>query len=1019
MSICRTSILHPVSTIVFMLLIVIFGILNFREASVCEYPNIEMPNVSVTTSYTGASAAVIETKITQIIEDAISGIDGIDSISSTSKDGQSKVQIEFVSSKNLDEAVNDVRDKVNRYIHKLPDTIDQPIIAKYDSSSMPIIMLSLSSDKMDTMELTDYAQRYLLNRFSTIHGVANVSILGLKEKSMRIWLDKYAMAARGITVEDIEEALKKENVEYPSGRIESVDIEFPVTIKRQYNSVQDFEKLVVKKTGTDSFVRLMDIAKIEIGPKNQRTSFLLNGRHTVSIALSKQSNANTVNISNNVKAIISELNKNFNNKMEISILRNEAKFIGESIKEVYITLLITAILVFLIIFLFLGSWKATLIPSIAIPISVIGSFTILRFFGCNINMMTLLGMVLVIGIVVDDAIVMLENIHRRISEGESPIDAAINGSEQVVFAVISTSVVLLSVFLPICMLGGKLGKLFSEFAISVSAAIFLSTIVALTLTPMMCSRMLKKEDHMHNRVIQYMDSILKKTNFLYGKILIFSIEQKTKFIILFFTICLASGIALQSLHNEFEPLEDRGEVIVKCKAVEGTGFNAICKYMGQVSKSIEKNDEHSISKIMSIVPNFGDSDGPVNSGQIMIELSENSNRKSSVLLSKKFRKVLEPIASVKSNVIMPMGIGSKGGNPIQFVIAGNEYEELKEWRDIIINEAKKYPGITDIDHDYQETTPQFIVNIDKERAAQQDISIQDIGKALEIMLGSKSVTTYVDKGREYDVILQSNIAERQNPTDICEFYVRNKSGRLISLDNVISMKEIGAANKLSRFNRNRAVTITGSVNDGYSLDQCLSFLKNTVKEKLPNYAQIFYKGKSKDLQESSGSLFFIFSLAIVISFLVIASQFESFISPIVIIMSVPLGALGALIALNLFNQNLNIYNEIGLLILIGLSTKQGILIVEFANQLVKDGRNIVDSIIEASKIRLRPIVMTCISTVTGAIPLILATGASAASRKAIGIVEFFGCSLGMVLICIFIPVWYVIILNRKHSINNL
>ncbi len=1018
MSICRTSILHPVSTIVCMLLIVIFGILNFRNASICEYPDIEMPNVSITTRYTGASAAVIETKVTQIIEDAISGIDGIDSISSTSKDGQSRVQIEFISSKNLDEAVNDVRDKVNRYIHKLPDNIDQPIIAKYDSSSMPIIMLSLSSDKMAPMDLTDYAQRYLLNRFSTIHGVANVSILGLKEKSMRIWLDKYEMAARGITVKDIEEALEKENVEYPSGRIESVDIEFPVTIKRQYNSVQDFEKLVVKKTGIDSFVRLKDIAKIEIGPKNQRNSFLLDGKPTISIALSKQSKANTVDISNEVQKIVYELNTSFKNSMHISILRDEAKFISESIKEVYITLLITAVLVFIIIFLFLGSLKATLIPSIAIPISVVGSFTILNLFGCSINMMTLLGIVLVIGIVVDDAIVMVENIHRRLSNGESPIDAAINGSEQVVFAVISTSVVLLSVFLPICMLGGKLGKLFSEFAIAVSSAIFLSTIVALTLTPMMCSRMLKREDHLNNRVTRYIESILNKTNSLYEKILLSATTQKTKFVVFFITICAFSGIALQFLHNEFEPLEDRGELIVKCKAVEGTGFNAICDYMKQAAESIENNNGKNIKQIMSIVPNFGDSDGSVNSGQMIIELSEESSRSTSLSLSKKFRKDLEHIAGIKSNVIIPMGIGSKNSNPIQFVIAGNEYEELKEWRDIILNEAKKYPGISDIDHDYQETTPQFIVNINKERAAQQDIYIHDIGKTLEIMLGSKNVTTYVDKGREYDVILQSNISERQNPTDICEFYIRNSSGKLISLDNVISIKEIGAANKLSRFNRNRAVTITGAVSNGYSLDQCLKFLKNIVQDKLPNYAQIFYKGKSKDLNESSGSLFFIFSLAIVISFLVIAAQFESFLSPIVIMMSVPLGSLGALVALNLLGQNLNIYNEIGLLILIGLSTKQGILIVEFANQLVKEGNNIVNSIIEASKIRMRPIVMTCLSTVVGSIPLIIATGASAASRKAIGIVEFFGCLLGMVLICIFIPVWYVIISKPKSANYN-
>lgn len=1016
MNICKLSICHPVSTIVFMLLIVLFGFLNFFNISVREYPDIDIPTVSITTKYTGASASIIETKVTRIIEDSISGIDGIDTIQSTSKDGKSKIKIEFVTSRDIDAAVNDVRDKVNRCINRLPDDIDSPIIAKFDSSSMPVIMLSLASDQMGSMDLTDYANRYLVDRFSAIEGVADVSVLGAKEQSMRIWLDKSAMAARGLTVSDIEMALKSENIEYPSGRIESLEMEFPVTIKRQYNTIKDFKNLVIQKNKNGNFTRLRDIAKIEIAPKDKRSSFLFNGKQTISIGISKQSKANVIKIANDVESLVNLINSEVNSDMKISILRNESTFIKNSIEEVYWTIFVTALLVFGIILIFLGNIKATIIPFITVPISLIGSFTVLNLFGYSINTLTLLAMVLVIGIVVDDAIVMLENIYRHIEEGNTPFEAAIKGSKQVIFAVISTSAVLLSVFLPICMLGGKLGKLFSEFAVTVCATIGFSTLIALTLTPMMCAYMLKKEDKLNNIVTNLVSKVLSIISVKYINVLKDSIKNKSYYLSLFLILCIVAGTIMFTLNSEFEPKEDRNELIVKLKAIDGAGFNSMCNYSSEAFNVLARDMPDKISKVLSIIPGFGESDGAVNSGQIIIGLVDKKHRESSDELAQLYRDKFKDIIGLKSNVILPMGIGAKNSNAIQFIIAGNEYDELKKWRDIVISKARNFAGITDIDHDYQETTPQLFIDINKDRAAELNVSVKEIGSTLETLLGSKNITTYVDKGREYEVILQAKDTDRNAPCDIGEIYVKSRNSHLISLDNIISVSEMGAPDKLSRFNRNRAITITASVAKGYSLDECLRYLNGIVKNYLPNYVQVFYNGQSKDLKESSGSLWFIFSLAIIISFLIMASQFESFISPLIIMMSIPLGALGAVLALKIFQQNLNIYNEIGLLILIGLSTKQGILIVEFANQLSGSYNNLVDAVLAAAKIRLRPILMTCFSTIVGAIPLLLASGASSMSRQNIGLVEFFGCIGGMIFICLFIPLWYVVIMSFRKKI---
>ena len=1013
MNICTFSVLRPVSTIVIMVLIVLVGMISFLKLPVREYPNIETPTVSISTAYTGAAPTVIEAKITQVIENAVAGIDGISAITSTSKEGKSTVRIEFNSNKDISAAVNDVRDKVSRSLNMLPTEADSPVIAKFDSDAMPILILSVTSDTMSRMDITDYINRYLLDKFSIIDGVANATVIGGREKSIRVWLKKSAMAARKLTVTDVENALKRENIDYPSGRIESKDKEYPVVIQRKYNNVDDFKDMVIARNKAGDFIKLRDIADIEIDAKQQRNKFEYNNLPTVGIAISKQSNSNTVQIAEDVYTLIESLQNTLPNDMRITVVRDDSRFVKSSINEVYQTLGWAALLVFAIIFVFIGVFRATIIPFITVPISIIGAFSIVHAFGYSINMLTLLAMVLAIGTVVDDSIVVLENIYRKIEDGEKPFDAAISGSKQVITAVISTTVVLLAVFLPICMWSGKTGRLFSEFAVTISAAVVFSSFIALTLTPMLCAKMLKPKDQNTSSVVAFVQGLMRTFTAFYEKVLYITFKYRRQTLALFIGITVVTSCIWYSLHNEYEPLEDRSTILVKLRAAEGTGFNKMSEYAENVEQKITDGVRH----VLTVLPDFGGSDvsGSVNSANLMIELMDYKNRPSAVELATKYRKLLANVVGVKSSIILPTGIATKGSSPVQFVVAGREYEELQRWRDIIFEKCKNYNGLVDLDCDYRENTPQFIIDIDTKRAAEMGVSIKDIGITLETMLGSKHVTSYIDGGREYNVILQATQDDRNEIADIKDLYIKNTTGNLVNLDNVLSIFSKGAPSKLIRHNRNRAITISAGVGPGYSLDQALGYLDQVVKQHLPPYANVFYKGQSRDLKDSRGGIYFVFLLAVVISYLALASQFESFIMPIIIMMSVPLGALGAVLGLKVTGYSLNIYNQIALLMLIGLSAKQGILIVEFANQLIAGGMSVSKAAIEAAKIRLRPIIMTCLSTVAGAIPLLFATGASSASRKNIGIVEVFGCISGVIFISILIPLLFQAITERKKT----
>ncbi len=998
-----------------MLLVIVFGLIGLKRMPVREFPDIDVPMISITTNYDGASASVVETKITEIIEGTVAGIEGLDSIESDSRDGRSRVTLEFAVTRNIDAAANDVRDRVSRILYRLPDEADSPVIAKYDASGSPVMIIAVTSTAMTRMELTDYVDRYLLDRFSVIEGVADASILGAQEQSMRIWLNRTAMAARGITVGDIETALNAENVENPGGRIESSEREFVVRLDRQYHTPEDFRNMVLKRSTDGNYIRLGDVAEVSLGPRNTRQLFTANKQPMIGIGIYKQSTANTLTVSDGAKTLLKELAKSLPKGMELRVLRDESKFINASIKEVKESLLISAVLVLLIIFLFLGSLKASLIPALTVPISLIGSFIVLYVLGYSINILTLLALVLAIGMVVDDTIVVLENIHRRIEEGEHPLLASVRGSDQVVFAVLATTFVLAAVFMPICLWAGKTGRLFTEFAVAMTAAVCFSSFVALAFTPMLCSKLLThKETSFLGKII---DFCMGKCENVYDRLLRAAARVPVLTLFVFFAICVLMVWGWKRLPSDYEPQEDRGMVNIRMQALEGTNFYTMTdnssKVMDVVYPIVESGEG---TTLMVVIPQFGDSQGAANTGFAMLELEDWARRKhTSRQILDDLRGKLAHIPSLKLQPFLPGGIASRG-NPVQFVIGGPDYTELVRWRDILLEKAKNYPGLVDIDYDYKETTPQFRVEVDRKRANELGIQANVIGTTLETMLGSKQVTTFVDRGQEYDVVLQADRFSRATPADLSNIYVRSSnSGQLVPLDNLVRIKEIGDSGRLNRYNRMRAITITGNVAPGYALSDVLNFLEKTSRENLPEYAQIAYKGQSKELKETTGSMLFIFGLALLVSFLVLSAQFESFISPLVVMTTVPLGMIGAVISLNLLGMSMNIYTQIGIIMLIGLAAKNGILIVEFANQLRDSGHEFEEAVLMASRLRLRPILMTGISTVVGAIPLLMATGAGAVSRQCLGAVVFYGGTSACFLTLFIVPITYLLVARYDKS----
>ena len=996
------SVKRPVFATVINLLIITFGIVAFLMLPLREYPDIDPPVVNISTSYPGASAAIVETKITKLLEDRISGVEGVKTINSNSRVGRSSITIEFNLDRNIDAATNDVRDRVSRALNNLPEQSEPPEVSKANDDENVIVWFVLQSDTMSSLELTDYANRYIVDRFAVVDGVARVQVGGGRTYAMKIRLNRASMAARSITVQDIESTLRDENIELPAGRIESVDRDFSIRVERSYLSEQDFANMVITHSDSKSLVRLGDVAQVFVGAQDDENMFRGNGKNMVGLGVIKQSKANTLEVVKSARKEMITIRDSLPVGTTITNSYDSSVFIQGSIDEVYNTLIIAMMMVVLVIFLFLGNVRATLIPAITVPVALIGSMMALSWFGFSINLLTLLALVLAIGLVVDDAIVVLENIYRRIEKGQTPLMAAYEGGREVAFAVVATTLVLVAVFVPLVFLSGNVGRLFTEFAIAIAAAVVFSSLTALSLTPMMCSKMLKHRER-SSSFGQILDRVFARIEAGYGRALANAIHQPMLIIIVLTLSLGAVYLLFNKVPSEYTPKEDRGNFFLIMQGAEGASYESNVKNMHQIEeKLLDYQEQGELDRVLVRVPGFGGSGGIA-----IVGLPEWDKRSVDTFsFINKINREVQSVTDVRAFAIMRRGIRGGGGSnePVSFVLQGNTFEELAQWRDILITEAEKNPNLSNINSDYKETYPQLLVQIDRERAYDLGVPVGDIAKTLETMLGQRRVTTFVDRGEEYDVIVEGDEKQFQSPTDIDNLYVRSRTtNKLIPLANLLNIAENATSSRLNRYNRLRSITITANLVDGYALGDALNFLVDVTKNKLPEHVQVAYKGESLLLKESGNSILFVFLLALLITYLVLAAQFESFVHPFVILLTVPLALVGALTGLELMGMSLNIYSQIGIVMLIGLAAKNGILIVEFANQLRDKGVAFEEALISAAQQRLRPIVMTTFTTVTSAIPLVLAVGPGAESRMVIGVVIFAGVSLASMFTLFIVP----------------
>ncbi len=904
---------------------------------------------------------------------------------------------------------------------RLPDDADIPTIAKRDANAMPILFMSLINNTgMSLMEATDYADRHIIDRFSVISGVSQVNFPQTLRPSMRIWLDRFALAARNLTVIDVQNALLKENIELPAGRLESRDKEFTARIARNYQTPEDFRALVIKRGEDGHFIRLGEVADVVVAERDPRNIIRTNGENMVSIGIIKQSTANTLEVLDAVKAEVNQINAELPEGMSLIYASDDSLFIREAINKVYLTIAEATAFVGLVIFLFLGSFRAMLIPLVTIPVCLIAAFSVLAAFGFSVNLITLLALVLSIGLVVDDAIVVLENIHRRIEEGEQPLLAAYNGVRQVEFAVIATTVVLVAVFVPIAFLQDNIGRIFSELAVTVSAAVLFSCVLALSLIPMLCSKILKPASE-EGGIVSGIDRIFNSIAGRYEKLLLKVVRASWISVIIMAGIGLSVYLLFNSIEQEYAPQEDQGVFSANITAAEGTSFARIRDVLlpdleKPVMPFIESGD---IVRGLFRFPGFG---GNTNSGFAVFNLSQWSERdRSTEEIMRAVSNEWNQIAGLRVFAFVQSGLsGPGGGQPVQFVIGGPTYEDLARWRDIILQRIASNPGLVQVDSDLKETQPQVLVRINKDRAAEMGVSIQTIGRTLSTMMSDQQVTTYVVDGEEYDVVLQARDDQRATPDDMSNIYVRSdRTGVLIPLTNLTTIENTAGSGRLNRYNRYRALTISANLAEGYALGDALQFLETVVREELPQSAHVDFKGQSLEFREATGSIFFTFIVALIVVYLVLAAQFESFIHPAVIMITVPLAIIGALLGLILTDGTLNIYSQIGMVMLVGIASKNGILIVEFINQMRDQGLAFEQAIVKGARIRFRPVIMTTISTAMGAVPLIIATGAGSESRAVLGIVIFSGIITATLFTLFIVPAFYHLLARNTKSRNTI
>ncbi|MGH8051583.1 MAG: efflux RND transporter permease subunit [Arenimonas sp.] len=1009
MSLSDLSIRRPVFAAVISLLLMVLGIIAFTRLPLRELPDVDSPVVSIDTGYAGASAAVVESRVTQLLEDAVSGIEGVDLLQSNSRNGRSSITIEFNQQREIESAANDVRDAVSRVVDRLPEEADAPQVNKQSADADVIMWLNFTSPKRDTLELTDYAERYLVDRFSSLPGVAQVRIAGGQRFALRITLDARALAARNLTVTDVETALRRENVELPAGRLESQTRDFILRVGRAYNGPNDFQDLVLKSEGNER-VLLRDVAKVAKESSERRAWFRGNGQLQVGLGIIKTSTANALDVSNSVKDEVEAINKRLPVDMKMGLTFDSTVFIDDAVNQVYKTLFEAVILVLLVIWLFLGSVRSALVPAVTVPVCLIAAFIGLWVFGYSINLLTLLALILAIGLVVDDAIVVLENCQRRVDLGEPALLAAQRGTKQVAFAVIATTAVLIAVFVPVAFIEGSNGRLFRELAVALAGAIAISAFVALSLTPMMCSLILKPHNKENTKgFAAWIDRQLDNVSQAYSSRLAKIVERPVLIGIAMLATVALAFLASTFVQRELSPAEDRGAFFVTVSGPEGAGFDYTVTQLQQVEKKILDitGDKGPVMRINARVPGgFGASE-EMHTGQAIVILKPWKERDvDTQTVVEQVRKSFNEIPGVVARPQVRSGLTRGGGGGLQIVLGGPDYEEIVQWRDALLKKMEENKQLVGADSDYKETRPQLRIDINRQRASDLGVSVQDIGRTLESMMGSRRVTTFVEKGEEYDVIVQAQASDRSTPEDLKNLTVRSSSGVLVPMASLVTVKELAEPGSYGRFNRLRAITVSANLAPGYTMGEALVWMDEAVKQTLPDTAQIDFKGEAREYLQSGSALFFTFLMALLIVYLVLAAQFESFLHPLVIMLTVPLAVFGAVLGLWLTGKTFNLFSTIGIVMLVGLAAKNGILIVEFANQRRDAGLSVRDAILEASATRLRPILMTSIATVVGALPLVFDGGPGSGSRSAIGVVVVFGVAISTFFTLFIIPTVY-------------
>ncbi|MEO1079865.1 MAG: efflux RND transporter permease subunit [Pseudomonadota bacterium] len=1006
---------RPVFASVMALLLISFGLMAFVQLSTREYPDISPPQVSVETLYDGAAADVVEKRITQPLEDEIGGIEGIRTIRSSSSDGRSSITIEFELDRDIDAAANDIRDRVSRASRRLPDEAERPQVTKADAEAEALIYISLEASNLSSMEINDYAERYLVDRLAVLPGVASVSMFGGAERSMRIWIDRDKLSARQLAVSDITDALRSENLELPAGRLESTEFEFPVRVARSYRTAQEFSELVIGRGPDGHLLRLGEVARVEEAAASNRRIFVTNGRDSMSMGVIKQSNANTVEVLDAVKKELDSIRRDLPEGMGIAASGDASAFIRSAINGVYAAITMTIALVSFVILLFLGTLRATLIPVVCIPISLFGGIIALQVFGFSINLITLLAMVLAIGLVVDDAIVVLENIYRRIEDGEPPLLAASRGAQQVGFAVIATTAVLLAVFSPVLFLQDATARLFIELATTISFSVVISSVMALSLVPMMCSKLLHKTER-RSLLMRTMDALLAGLRSGYERSLRWMLPHAWV-ALPFVALAIASLVPLlNGLQREYVPQEDQDTVMAMATAPEGTNVRSMRQLIEILQPPLLKlEQEGTLDRVLFVSP-FRNSTSTTQAFTKVSMVPYDQRDYSAFDLRDMLLREWRDIPGVRIMAFLPRGLGQRGPNtPVEFVLQGPDYDRLAAWRDVVMNEARKSGLFGMLISDLKETQQQVHVTIDTTRAAALGVSTREVAEALQALMTEQEVTTYTADGEEYSVIVQLEEDQRVTPTDIENVQVRGTNGQLVQLSNLLRTENRAGIANLNRFNRLRSVKISASMADGVSLGDALAFLESVVERELPVTAKVAYSGESLDYKESSNTIAFAFVLALLVLFLVMAAQFESFVHPLVIMVTVPMALVGGLLGLTVMGQTFNLFSQIGLLMLIGIATKNGILLVEFINQVRDEGESFDEAIVKASVLRLRPVLMTTISTLVGATPLVMMSGPGAASRNVLGIVVLSGVSIATLFTLYLVPAVYRVLARRTGS----